>query len=118
MIYLRCTHYGDRVEIRDVTEAVLRYSRGRVKRSKANKAELEQRQRDRILRAVRYKPKAGSPTPERRRRATDEGGAFLKIPAPKREAASDPAVVYEIPSHLSRLHRNGKITNNMLHAAA
>ena len=34
------------------------------------------------------------------------------------EAASDAAFVYEVPSHLARLHRNGKITSNMVHAAS
>ncbi len=43
---------------------------------------------------------------------------FAILAAPKREAASDAAFVYEVPSHLARLHRNGKITNNMLHAAS
>ncbi len=43
---------------------------------------------------------------------------FAILAAPKREAASDAAFVYEVPSHLARLHRNGKITSNMVHAAS
>ena len=40
------------------------------------------------------------------------------LAAPKCEAAGDAAFVYQVPSHLARLHRNGKITSNMLHAAS
>ena len=40
------------------------------------------------------------------------------MPSPKREAASDAALVYHAPDNLARLHRNGTITNNMLNASA
>ena len=76
LIYLRCTENGaEGVKIRDVTEAVLRYSLARVKRSKRRKGKAEADQRERILKGASYMPKAGSPTPERRRRALDEGSA-------------------------------------------
>ena len=119
LIYLRCRDYGGgRVEIRDVTLAVIRYSLARVKRAKAGQVRAEREQRERLRKAARYKPKTGSPTPERRKRARDEGSVAQLVAAPKREAASDAAFVYQVPSHMARLHRNGKITNNMLHAAS
>ena len=119
LIYLRKVEREDgTLEIRDVTLAVIRYSLGRVKRAKASEVKAARELRQRLRKAARYKPKTGSPTPERRKRALDEGSVAQLVTAPKREAASDAAFVYEVPGHLARLHKNGKITSNMVHAAS
>ena len=82
-IYLRCPCGEGRVEIRDVTEAVLRYSLARLRRSKGRKAKAEGDQRERIRKGAGYSPKTGSPTPERRKRALDEGSAVQLVASPR-----------------------------------
>ena len=113
-IYLRFRRGEGRAEIRDVTEAVLRYSLARLRRSKGRKAEVEADQYERIRKGAEYRPKTGSPTPERRKRALDEGSAVQLVASPDVPNAT----LYQVPSSLLRLHKNGKITNNMLHAAS
>ena len=101
-------------EIRDVTVAVLRYSRARLRRSRGAKSNAEADQRERIRTDASYKPKTGSPTPERRKRALDEDSVMQLVPSPDAPSAR----LYQVPSHLERLHRNGRITATMLHAAS
>ena len=114
-IYLRYRFLGDgRGQIRDVTEAVLRYSLARLRRSKGRQAKAKGAQRARIRKGAEYTPKTGSPTPERRKRALDEGSAVQLVASPDAPSAT----LYQVPSHLLRMHRNGKITSNMLHAAS
>ncbi len=113
-IYLRRSRGEGRAEIRDVTEAVLRYSMARLRHSKGRKAKAEGAQRARIRRGADYNPKTGSPTPERRKRALAEGSAVQLVAS----ADAPSATLYHVPSSLARMHRNGKITNNMLHAAS
>ncbi len=104
-IYLRCTDKGtEGVEIRDVTASVLRYSRARLRRSKGAKSNAEADQRERIRTGASYKPKTGSPTPERRKRALDEDSVVQLVPSPDAPSAR----LYQVPSHLERLHRNGR----------
>ena len=101
------------IAIRDVTLAAIRYSLARVRRASRAQVNGARDLRRRLRAAREAKPKAGSPTPERRRQ-----GAIERVVAPKRELANDPAMVYHAPDNLERLHRNHKITDNMLHAAA
>ena len=103
------------IEVWECTEAVRRALQRRRDR-------LNERAKEALARAkqgdVKADAKPGSPTPGRRRRGAEQGLPIERVVAPKREAASDAALVYNAPDNLARLHRNGTITNNMLHAAA
>ncbi len=73
LIYLRRIERDDgTVEIRDLTLAAIRYSLTRVRRANAAKVKPDRELRRRLRPAREAKPKAGSPTPERRKRGQVE----------------------------------------------
>lgn len=102
----------------DATEEVLAEMVARLKASKG-RAKANGKERAARLRATARVPKPGSPTPERRKRAAAEGMPIERVAGPEREGkASTQAMVYHAPDNMARLHRNGTITSNMLHAAS
>ena len=107
-----------RLCVDDVTEEVLAEMVARLKAGKA-RDRANGKQRAARLKASVGAPPPGSPTPKRRKRAAEQGLPIARAPSPKREGkASEQALVYYAPDNMARLHRNGTITNNMLHAAS
>lgn len=103
----------DPIETVDVTEEYARLARMRLKRGEDKRAQRAQ------ATVVKNGAKAGSPTPERRRRGAEQGLPIARVAAPKQEGkASAQAMVYQAPDHLLRLQRQGTITANMLHGAS
>ncbi len=99
LIYLRKVRRRDgTIEVRDVTLAAIRYSLARVRRAKDAQANGDRALRRRLRAARLATPKPGAPSPERRKR-----GPIERVPSPKREAASDAALVYHAPNNLARL---------------
>lgn len=104
------------IEVWECTEAVRRCLQRR--RERDSEAAKEAAPPPLASRA-RNGAKPGAPTPERRKRAAEQGLPIARVAAPDREGkASAQAMVYQAPDNIERLHRNGTITSNMKHAAA
>ena len=103
----------DPIETVDVTEEYARLARMRLKRGE------DKRARRARATVAQSRIKVESPTPERRKRAGEQGLPIARVAAPKQEGkASAQALVYQAPDNIGRLHRNGTITSNMKAAAA